>query len=91
MCKTAHSNLHVVGNVFAENLIPQRIDFIMNDKFVIVETKAAYIYQIREDGIVTEMISNIKTKTAIIAALPTGNRHQLAILEESGNVGFFDY
>jgi hypothetical protein len=84
LCKPVRGELRIQGEVFATELIPTAISFISSDRFVIAEKRQATIFQIVDGR--PRQVGRVETHTPIIGVMPTSERTQFALLEQSGRV-----
>jgi hypothetical protein len=86
LCKPSNGELPVTETFFATDITPNIISFVSGNHFVIASRKRAVLYEIINDR--AHHIKAIETQSSIIAALPSGNRYQMLLIEENGMVTF---
>ena len=78
----------MLGGYFATELIPSGISFIAAGRFAAWEKKKVYLFEISDDT--PRLTKTFESQHTIIAVLPTNNRLQFAMIEESGRVTISD-
>jgi hypothetical protein len=83
LCKPNYENLEIQGGFFATDLIPYSVQFVAEDKFLIIEKKKAVLFYINDTNVV--LTKEFHTQEIIVAALPSA-RSEFGLLEENGRI-----
>ncbi|MBD0256353.1 MAG: tetratricopeptide repeat protein, partial [Cytophagales bacterium] len=77
-------HLRAGSDFFAQDLAPSRLGFISASHLVVAGKTKAQVFLVGEDGIQPKGV--YQSRSPIVAALTTADRHQWALLEESGRI-----
>jgi tetratricopeptide (TPR) repeat protein len=84
LCKPDTLDINIITDYFATDLIPKSIAFIDVNTFVIIESNSAHIFKLIYDEPL--LSKEIQTSDSIIAALPTNNQQEFALIEADGRI-----
>jgi tetratricopeptide (TPR) repeat protein len=77
-------HLRAGSDFFAQDLAPARLGFVSANHLVVAGKTRAQVFLVGEDAIQPRQA--YQTRTPIVAALTTADRHQWALLEENGRI-----
>lgn len=88
LCKPDGTNLNLRAEFFAVEIIPSLIEFIKPDQFVLVQKTNVYLFKITHN--IPAMIKQYETHSPVVAVFPGNDRDRFSVLEERGQVSWFE-
>ncbi|MBO9660173.1 MAG: hypothetical protein J7527_15240, partial [Chitinophagaceae bacterium] len=82
----AEQGRYLLEDVFAESLVPAKIQFITPSLFVIAETTTAHLFEYRGGRVAPRFLRKFSVKEKIIAVMPGVKNNEFLLISQNGEM-----